>query len=167
MQVYVPFREPPLEDNVAGRRLRLSYSDMPAGVYIRSDGSRVSLEFEYLGGEEEPHEPVDEGYVTAQIGRFSKRLMRLELDVERAIQEGQGRRDPAAAATTCARTLASTLHDLQERARRAGPRLNYRAAVQGLGLPAEESAQDTPAPPWLIEALGALRTQPGASQHMS
>lgn len=128
----------------------LPWSDVPNAVVVTvTPGPRIklTLEFRYPAAMSEPLREHVKTFVRLAVGQHSRRLFKVELDIEGALSE--------ATSSRIAADLRAALERLAQAESRPGAKMNYRAAEHGLGL---DSSDVTPA--WMVDALNRARQTP-------
>lgn len=133
---------PVFEDD--GRcHVQLGVSDRPTAIVVRlfRTKKKLTLDFFYPAGMREPRERMAANFVQVHVGRFSQRLLGLELDFSHV-------QDRTTLARSISRELSAAVDELKSRsADNIGARMNRKACEMDLKL-----ANSVP-PAWILEAL--------------
>jgi hypothetical protein len=142
------------ENQSAGVTVVLSSSDMPVEFSVDVAGDLLRIQMRYPYETREPTQTVRMDRVDFTVGQHSRRLFALAINVE-----GMGIRSQRELADKLRSALWRAFETLRERTQWGGPRLNYMAASEGLGIDPAEA--ETPA--WMAEAVERMRLEQSGS----
>lgn len=103
---------------------RLAYADVPLGLRIQvEDPGILFLHYRYAAAPDEETDLTKVGRVTVGLGKFSRRVMLLRINLSTA--------DPAEVKDEIRRAVDRAFEALLEKGEQKGPRMNYDLASRG------------------------------------
>jgi hypothetical protein len=125
----------------------LPWSDVPVALTVTlTPEFTLSVRLRYRSANDEPEVTNVKTFVRVSVGTFSRRLLRLELNL--------GRLPDDTALRKAAHDLRLAVERMAKDELRPGAKLNYLAAEEGLGLSALATT-----PPWMVDAIKRARLE--------